>query len=72
MSKLQELEHKALLYAALDAEYGVVVETSDAERLRQKLYAIRKEDLEVFASLSFILSPFNSDLWIVKQRNKSP
>lgn len=57
-----------LLYEALRAEIGVVVETDNAELLRQKLYALRKED-EDFAILSFLISPMNgADLWIIKKR----
>lgn len=55
-----------LLYAAVHSELGVVVETDNAEFLRQKLYPLRKED-PAFASLSFLISPINgSDLWIIK------
>lgn len=57
-----------LLYAAYHSELGVVVETNSAERLRQKLYALRKENLEDFEPLAFVISPLNGmDLWIVKQ-----
>ena len=56
-----------LLYSALGSELGVVVETNDPERLRQKLYGIRKEIPEG-DRLSFIISPLNpQDLWIIKQ-----
>ena len=56
-----------LLYAAYHSEVGVVVETNDAERLRQKLYPLRKENPD-FLSLAFVISPLNGiDLWIVKQ-----
>ena len=56
-----------LLYSALGSELGVVVETNDPERLRQKLYPLRKEipDCEC---LAFVISPLNpQDLWIIKQ-----
>jgi hypothetical protein len=56
-----------LLYAAYHSELGVVVETNDPERLRQKLYPLRKENPD-FEPLAFVISPFNSvDLWIIKQ-----
>ncbi len=62
MSALAEL-----LYEAYASEFGVVVETDDPERLRQKLYVIRKENPDLLC-LSFVISPFNgSDLWIIKQ-----
>lgn len=61
------LEHAELLYNALRSPFGIVVETNDAERLRQRLYAVRKEN-EDFHPLSFIISPMNGlDLWIVKR-----
>lgn len=56
-----------LLYAAYHAEFGVVVETNDPERLRQKLYPLRKENPD-FEPLAFVISPMNpQDLWIIKQ-----
>ena len=57
-----------LLYEALHSEYGVVVETNSPERLRQKLYPLRKEHEEL-SCLSFVISPINpeSDLWILKR-----
>lgn len=61
------LELTELLYNALSAERGIVVETNDPERLRQRLYAIRRES-EDFTPLAFIISPLNGlDLWIVKK-----
>lgn len=56
-----------LLYQALSSDFGVVVETNDPDRLRQKLYPIRKES-SIFLPLAFVISPLNpQDLWIVKQ-----
>ena len=70
MKKLP-LDLLELLYAAVHSERGVVIETDDAEFLRQKLYALRKEDPE-FATLSFVISPINGvDLWIVKTKGNS-
>lgn len=55
------------LYDALDSPFGVVVETEDPERLRQKLYPLRKAD-PLFEPLSFVISPTNGrDLWIVRK-----
>ncbi len=56
-----------LLYAALHSPLGIVVSTTSPERLRQKLYPLRKED-PALLPLSFIISPFNpgGELWIVK------
>lgn len=56
-----------LLYDALRTPHGVIVETDDAERLRQKLYAVRRES-DDFTDLAFVISPMNgSDLWIVRK-----
>ena len=56
-----------ILYKALRAEIGIVVRTNDPERLRQKLYAARKED-EDLASLRITISRTSpeNELWIVK------
>jgi hypothetical protein len=61
------IELVELLYAAYSSEYGVCVETNDAERLRQKLYPIKKENPD-FANLVLFISPLNpNDLWIVNK-----
>lgn len=65
--KSQMLE---VLYSAVNSRYGVVVETEDAEHLRQKLYALRREYEADFKHLSFVISPINgSDLWIVNKEH---
>ena len=57
-----------LLYNASNAEFGTVVETTDPERLRQKLYALRREYEADFEKLSFVISPLNgADLWILNK-----
>lgn len=59
----------SLLYEALQSPFGVVVETNDAERLRQKLYPLRKNDPS-FTPLAFVISPMNGkDLWILNKGN---
>lgn len=57
-----------LLYQALRAERGVVVETSDPDRLRQKLYAERKKDPDL-ACISIVKSRTHpeSQLLLVKK-----
>lgn len=57
-----------LLYEALRQPYGIIVSTDDVERLRAKLYPLRRGDPALMA-LSFIVSPTNpsSELWIVKK-----
>jgi hypothetical protein len=52
---------------ALEAEVGLVVKVEDPDRLRQRLYTIRRED-DTFKPLSFVLSPDSPDeLWIIKR-----
>lgn len=68
---MDQLDLLELLYAAVHNDLGVVVETNDAEFLRQKLYPLRGEDPS-FAALSFLISPINgSDLWIIKKGTTS-
>jgi hypothetical protein len=66
---MDNLQLTELLYAALHSPSGTVIQTEDPERLRQRLYAIRKES-EDFAQLAFVISPINGlDLWIVNKGN---
>lgn len=58
-----------LWFEALGSPFGIVVQCSDVERVRQKLYALRKElkdpDLD---ALSLVQSPTDpKQLWIVKR-----
>lgn len=56
-----------LLYEALRSVVGIVVQTPDAEFLRQKLYSIRASEPS-FAPLAFVISPENHvDLWILNR-----
>jgi len=56
-----------LLYEALAEEIGVIVETNSPDRLRQKLYAIRKEDkaLKVISLVTVPNKP--TELWLIKK-----
>lgn len=64
---MNNLQLTELLYDALRTPRGTVIQTEDAERLRQRLYTIRKES-EDFTQLSFVISPINGlDLWIVRK-----
>jgi hypothetical protein len=59
-----------ILYRALAAPLGIVVETDDADFLRQKLYAARRAlpEVEELGHLSFVPSPTNpQQLWIVNR-----
>lgn len=62
-----------LLYEAVGADgYGIQVRTEDAERLRQKLYPLKKSN-PIFEELVFVLSPFDPEhcLWIMKKGKPS-
>lgn len=56
------------MYDALRSPHGIIVKSKSAERLRTKLYPLRKQD-ERFHELSFVLSPFNptTELWIIRR-----
>lgn len=61
------------LYEALRSPIGIVVSTEDPERLRQKLYALRRERQDEDPNLrvlSFLISPTSpgNELWIVKAK----
>ena len=66
MSETQELT--ALLFAAKKEKFGRKITTSSPERLRQKLYKIRKTD-PAFNSIGFKISPDNpeGELWIINK-----
>jgi hypothetical protein len=62
----------SILYAALASPCGLVVYSDDPMKLRQRLYATRRDLAEPdLLGLSFLESPTNPDehLWIVKQRS---
>lgn len=64
------LDYVALLYEALAAErWGIKVESESAEKLRQKLYPIRKSR-EEFLPLTFIISPFNPRILFIAKQGK--
>lgn len=65
----QSLDLLERLYDALRTPLGVKIDTDDTERLRAKLYALRRENMEEFGVLSFILSPTSpkTQLWILKK-----
>ena len=65
MPDLPLIEH---LYRALTAQFGVVLRTENVERLRAKLYVLRKQDPDL-AVLSINISRTSpeTELWIVKK-----
>lgn len=68
------IEH---LYSALHSPLGIVIQTDNAERTRQKLYRARRELMNPeLDKLSLVISPTDpSQLWIVKndpQKGTSP
>lgn len=58
-----------LMYDALYDPLGSVIETNSPERLRQKLYKLRKDHAPVFDDLAFIISPTEPEtqLWLTKK-----
>lgn len=59
------------LYEALGTPLGVVVQTSDPEKLRQRLYRLRDAaDDPMLKELSFVISPTvpQAHVWIVKRK----
>jgi len=63
-------EYLELLYTALASEAGIVVHSDDPQRLRQKLYSVRRAALDPSLDiLSFVESPTEptEQLWIVKR-----
>lgn len=61
------MQYAEFLFEALKSELGVVVQSSDPIRFRNKLYETKRQD-DQFACLSFFVSPIKpeTDLWIVK------
>jgi hypothetical protein len=59
-----------LWYQALATPFGVIIETDDPERAKQRLYALRAKSPDSdLQSLSIITSPDNpKQLWIVKAK----
>lgn len=62
------------LYQALSSPLGIVLTSDDPERLRAKLYALKREASDpALDALQFSISPTDStQLWIVRKSNGSP
>lgn len=59
-----------LWYRAFASTFGIVILTDNPERLKQKLYAARKDSLDPdLESISIIQSPTdpNNEFWLVKK-----
>lgn len=61
-----------ILYEALGTPRGIVIETNNPERLRQRLYKLRDAAGDTaLRDLSFVSSPSvpQSHVWIVKRKS---
>jgi len=58
--------YRMLLTEALGSPHGTSVTCSSPERLRTKLYAVRRKHTPLYDSLSFVVSPASplTQLWI--------
>ena len=59
----------SLLYQAQAHPRGIVIESDDVERVRQKLYALMRDN-EIFSSLSLIPSPLNPRELLIIQKEQ--
>lgn len=60
-----------LWYEALGSSLGVVVQTDNPEKLRQRLYRLREQANDpMLADISVVISPTNpgSHVWLVKRK----
>lgn len=55
-----------LLLRASQARVGIIVETNDAVKLRNRLYPLMRKDPQSFP-FSLILPPTPNQVWIVKK-----
>lgn len=67
--KKQELF--ALLMRAATSPNGIAVSTNNADRLRQKLYPVKKLDT-MFSDLAIIISPTNPETELFIAMKKEP
>lgn len=65
----KDFDPLTLLYQALGSDIGIIVETNNREKLKQRLYAARAAASDTtLAKLTLITSPTNTKhLWIVKK-----
>jgi len=56
------------LYRAINSSLGVVLQTNNPERLRQKLYAERKKDPDLAAlSINISRTAPETEIWIIRK-----
>ena len=65
---LSRQELKVLLLKASASNFGILVSTNNPDKLRQKLYPVKKDSSD-FAQLSFVISPTKpeAELLIIKK-----
>lgn len=59
-------------YEALGSALGIIVETSDPQRYRAKMYALRSEANDpMLEGISIVISPTNpaTHVWLVKKEH---
>lgn len=58
-----------MFYEALGSDVGVVIDTNDPEKVRQKLYSLRREAQDpALDCISIVASPSNPlQLWLIKK-----
>ena len=73
MAIIKPHEYDQLMLDAMNETYGLIVKTADPELLRQRLYSIRYNNKDLFAELSFVISPTapETELWIVRNAGKT-
>lgn len=61
-----------LWYEALGTPLGIVIQTDNPEKLRQKLYRLREQANDpMLADISIVISPTvpGSHVWLVKRKS---
>lgn len=68
MQEMTDLELEGILWNALRSPHGVLLRTTDLDRLKQKLYRIRRAN-EALRALHFETSPTDpkGELYITKR-----
>lgn len=62
-----------MLYEATHSSHGIVIRSSNRDRLLHKLYALKRDNAPDFELLDFKNSPISSlELWVVKRSPDAP